>query len=360
MKIGHVAAVACLTVALSATPAGAATGSRADTQAALDEIVEGGSVSAVAEVRNGTEVWRGGSGTVTVHGGGPAPVRGRFRAGSTTKSFIATVILQLAGEGRLSLDDEVERLLPGLVEDGGEITVGRLLQHTSGLADYTTGLFDGDGVPRWRYRTWSPEELVRRADGLPRGFPPGAGFAYSNTNYVVLGMIIEKVTGRPYATEIERRILRPLGLRDTLLPGASPEVPGPHAHAYVAVRRGGRVVPVDVTNFNPTMAGAAGELVSTTGDLNRFYGALLGGRLLGPAMLRRMKDPGTTGGYGLGLEVAPLSCGTAYGHGGGGPEYLVISFTSADGNRQVTVSTKPYSGDPGPRLRALLETALCP
>ncbi|MER6583897.1 serine hydrolase domain-containing protein, partial [Nonomuraea sp. NPDC001023] len=290
----------------------------------------------------------------------PAPVDGRFRAGSVTKSFTATVVLQLVGEGRLRLSDSVEQWLPGLVDGGADITIRHLLQHTSGLPEYSTGMMDEAGIPKERYRTWSARELVERAEKLPRDFPPGSGYGYSNTNYIVLGMLIERVTGRPYATEVGERILRPLGLRHTRLPGASPEVHGPHAHAYVPVTRGGRVVPVDVTRFNPTMAGAAGEIVSTTADVNRFYRALFQGRLLPPGLLKEMKDPGTTGGYGLGLELAPLPCGAAFGHGGGAPGYLTVAFSSADGSRQVTLSITPFSGDPHQAAMTVLTSALCP
>jgi D-alanyl-D-alanine carboxypeptidase len=191
-------------------------------------------------------------------------------------------------------------------------------------------LFDKAGIPKERYRSWTAKELVDRAGRLPREFPPGDRYSYSNTNYIVLGLLIERVTGRPYATEIRERILRPLGMGHTRVPGASPEVPGPHAHAYVPVTKGGRVVPVDVTRFNPTMAGAAGEIISTTEDLNRFYRALFQGRLLPSALLKEMKDPGMTKkAYGLGLEMAPLPCGTALGRGMAGVLRVTSRWRSA-------------------------------
>ncbi|MEV3986346.1 serine hydrolase domain-containing protein [Nonomuraea sp. NPDC049758] len=357
------AVVACLTVSLTATPAMTATASAEagpSLQAMLDKVVAGGAVAAIAEVRDGDRTWRAASGKATMNSARPAPVDGRFRAGSVTKSFTASVVLQLVGEGRLHLSDSVERWLPGLVDGGADITIRHLLQHTSGLPEYSTGMMDEAGIPKERYRTWSARELVERAEKLPRDFPPGSAYRYSNTNYIVLGLLIERVTGRPYVTEIRERILRPLGLRHTRVPGASPEVHGPHAHAYVPVTRGGTVVPVDVTRFNPTMAGAAGEIISTTGDVNRFYRALFQGKLLRPDLLKEMKDPGTTEGYGLGLELAPLPCGTAFGHGGGAPGYLTVAFSSADGSRQVTLSITPFSGDPHQAAMTLLTSALCP
>ncbi|MFI7111378.1 serine hydrolase domain-containing protein [Nonomuraea sp. NPDC050227] len=349
-------------MSLTATPAMAATAAAEgpSLRAMLDKVVAGGAVAAIAEVRDGDRTWRAASGKATMNSARPAPVDGRFRAGSVTKSFTASVVLQLVGEGRLHLSDSVERWLPGLVDGGADITIRHLLQHTSGLPEYSTGMMDEAGIPKERYRTWSARELVERAEKLPRDFPPGSAYGYSNTNYIVLGLLIEGVTGRPYATEIRERILRPLGLRHTRVPGASPEVHGPHAHAYVPVTRGGGVVPVDVTRFNPTMAGAAGEIVSTTGDVNRFYRALFQGKLLRPDLLKEMTDPGTTEGYGLGLELAPLPCGTAFGHGGGAPGYLTVAFSSADGSRQVTLSITPFSGDPHQAAMTLLTSALCP
>ncbi|GIH61241.1 serine hydrolase domain-containing protein [Microbispora siamensis] len=363
----HTAVALCMIVSMPAAlaaPAVAAVeprhNSRPGLQKLLDRIVAGGAVAAIAEVRDGSTTWRGASGRARIDRPQPARADGRFRAGSVTKSFTATVVLQLVGEGKLELSDSVEQWLPGLVGQGGTITVRNLLQHTSGIPEYATGLFDEDGVLKDRYRTWTARELVERAEEHPHEFPAGTRFGYSNTNYIVLGMLIERVTGRPYASEIRERILRPLGLGHTLLPGTSPEVPGAHPHAYVRVVEGGEVVPVDVTRFNATVAGAAGSIISTTADLNRFYRALLGGELLGPALLKEMKDPGGAMEYGLGLEVASLPCGVAYGHGGGTNGYSTVAFSSPDGTRQLALSMTPYSDDRKRAAMALLTSALCP
>ncbi|MET7337137.1 serine hydrolase domain-containing protein [Nonomuraea sp. NPDC005650] len=358
VSVAVAAGLVTSTVVAAPAEAGSNAGGRADYQALLDKIVDAGAVAAIVEVRDGNKVWRGTSGRARLGRAQAAPADGRFRVGSVTKSFTATVVLQLVKEGRLELSDSVEQWLPGLVDKGADITVRHLLQHTSGLADYTAGLFDEASVPKERFRSWTARELVERSERLPREFRPGARYSYSNTNYIVLGMLIESVTGRPYATEIRERILRPLGLRRTLLPGASPEIPGPHTHAYEQVTKGGKV---DVTRFDPTIAGAAGEIISTTEDLNRFYRALFQGRLLPAALLKEMKNPGTTKGtYGLGLELAPLPCGSALGHGGGASGYLTVAFSSADGARQVALSMTPFSGDPEKAAVALLTSALCP
>ncbi|MFJ8143117.1 serine hydrolase domain-containing protein [Streptomyces sp. NPDC096013] len=338
-------------------------------QAALDEVTATGAVSAVAEVRQGDAIWRGSSGRSRLNGRQPAPVEGRFRAGSVTKTFTATVVLQLVGEGRLRLSDTAERWLPGLVPaPGGDgITVGDLLQHASGLPEYTDRLLDGER-PLDRFRTWTPTELVRRAvkDGnhnRPLLFPPGTDHHYSNTDYIVLGMIIEKVTGRSYRTEIDQRIIRPLGLRDTRLPGSSPFITGPHSHGYEPVEKAdGTLVPVDYTTVNMSIAGAAGEIISTTADLDRFFRTLLNGGLLHPAELREMTADPSGRGWGLGLEIAVLPCGTIVGHGGGTPGYRTVSFHTLDGTRQVTVDWTDWGtdADASPAALALMTAALCP
>ncbi|MFI1038034.1 serine hydrolase domain-containing protein [Streptomyces hygroscopicus] len=411
--------------AVAAPPAVAPDGSAL--QAALDRVTATGAIGAVAEVRQGDAVWRGSSGKSRLNGRQPAPANGRFRAGSVTKTFTATVVLQLVGEGRLGrvskvapsarragpaasgacdrkaegrprsgptrtipttqrarvpgvagqaglskhalgLSDTAERWLPGLVPalGGDRITVRDLLQHASGLPEYTDGLLDGD-APRDRFRTWTPAELVRRAvkDGnrdRPLLFPPGTDHHYSNTDYIVLGMIIEKVTGRSYRTEIDQRIIRPLGLRDTRLPGSSPFITGPHSHGYEPVEKAdGTLVPVDFTTVNMSVAGAAGEIISTTADLDRFFRTLLSGSLLRPAELREMTAD-TSGGWGLGLEIATLPCGTIVGHGGGTPGYRTVSFHTLDGTRQVTVDWTDWGtdADAGPAALALMTAALCP
>ena len=190
-----------------------------------------------------------------------------FRAGSITKTFIATVVLQLAAEHRLSLSDTVDAHLPDLVRgagnDGSQLTLRALLTHTSGLYDFTADTMGTVPV--------TPLQAVRIALTHPPAAP--GRYAYSNTNYVLLGMVIEQVTGHSYATEAERRILTPLRLTGTSFPGTRVSLPSPHGRAYAADGS-------DVTDLDPRVAGAAGELVTTLADLDRFYSALLAGELL--------------------------------------------------------------------------------
>ncbi|MGO4428014.1 serine hydrolase domain-containing protein, partial [Streptomyces sp. MCAF7] len=181
------------------------------------------------------------AGTAERGTGRPMPRNGRFRIGSAAKTFTATVVLQLVGEGRMSLEDTVEQWLPGVVRgndnDGSQITVRQLLQHTSGIRDVLPeipALNSADGYRAERFRTYTPAELVRLAIQHPPNFSPGAGWSYSNTNYVLAAMIIHEVTGRSWVQEVNDRIIRPLGLRDTSTPGAFPFILGPHAHSYAA------------------------------------------------------------------------------------------------------------------------------
>lgn len=226
------------------------------------------------------------------------PPGGRFRIGSATKTFTATVVLQLVGEGRLSLEDTVERWLPGVVggdgPDGGSVTVRQLLQHTSGIPEVLpeiAALNSADGYRAERFRTYTPEELAALAMRRPEDVSAEAAWSYSNTNYILAAMIIREVTGRSWDREVGDRIIRPLGLSGTSTPGTSPLIPGPHAPAYTAFGGGtgtGTGTGTDVTVLNASMAIGSGAVISTTHDLSRFYSALLGGRLLEPAELAEM------------------------------------------------------------------------
>jgi D-alanyl-D-alanine carboxypeptidase len=340
-----------------AAPAVAASG-HSDLRRDLDAVVTAGASAAVAEYADRSGARRAAAGVARLGRPGPAPVNGRFRIGSVSKTFLATVVLQLAAERRLSLDDTVERWLPGVVPDGGGITLRQLLNHTSGIYDYTDamGLSPVTWLPQ-RYRSWEPAELVALATAKPPMFPPGADWAYSNTNYVLLGMVVEEVTGRPYAAEIERRIIRPLGMRDTESPGERTVITGPHAHGYLPAGAG---EPVDVTTMNPSIAGAAGDMISSTADLNRFLRALLTGRLLPPAQLDAMTTTVPGPDYGLGLRATTLTCGvTVYGHGGGIFGYVTGTFATRDGARRLAISVNPYTGDPGAAMKGLVDRAFC-
>ncbi|GGQ09300.1 serine hydrolase domain-containing protein [Streptomyces roseolilacinus] len=344
---------------------------RTDLDRGLAALVErGGSVAALAELREDHRVtWRGAAGLADLATGERTRPDGRARIGSVTKTFVATVTLQLAAEGRIRLDGPVEEYLPGAVRNGRNITVRQLLNHTSGLYDYWSApefaLGDEASVRRYlregRWKTYTPRELLDVAARHDPYFAPGRGWKYSNTNYVLVGMLIEKVSGRSWQQEVERRILRPLRLGGTVMPTTSPRIPGPHAKGYLPLPEG----PADVSLLDPSVAGAAGGGISTTADLNRFLAALLGGRLLPKAQLAEMLEavPAAELGasYGLGIIRYDTACGPVWGHPGGIPGYSTFLLGTQDGRRQFALSDTPYGDDAtgGAVLEGLLNEALC-
>ncbi|MDT3399710.1 serine hydrolase domain-containing protein [Streptomyces sp. B1866] len=339
MRLPRTAMPALVAALLAATAgsAGTAHAARPDgghpaTQEALERAVAAKDLpGAGATARRDGRTWHGATGAADLATGRAWTPRDHFRAGSITKTFTAVVLLQLQQEGVLDLDDTVERWLPGVVRghgnDGRRITLRRLLNHTSGLPNYfddpaLRAQLTGPAFFVHRYDTKTPRDLLRAALRHPPVFEPGTGWRYSNTNYTVAGMVIERATGHSYAEEATRRVLVPLGLAGTSFPGTTPTLPEPHPVEYALGPPGGPL-PWDATAMNPSWYGAAGELVTTTGDLNRFYGSLLAGRLLGPAAMAEMFDGVATGvpgvdAYGLGVFAHRLPCGvTVWGHDGG-------------------------------------------
>ncbi|WP_433294085.1 serine hydrolase domain-containing protein [Actinoplanes sp. CA-030573] len=374
--------VTIMVAALVAVPAGAtsAAASAADRsrpdrqlQQLLDAVHAAGMPGLFAEVRDGHDTWRGASGLADVRTGRPADPASEHRIGSITKTFVATTVLQLVGEHRVRLDAPIGRYLPDVVGGrlGREVTVRMLLNHTSGIGNYTDALLaTPEDIVSVGKRTFTPEELVAIGLALPPTGPPGARFSYTNTGYIILGLLIERITGHPYAAEVSRRILRPLRLRHTYFPGTNPYLPKPHLNAYV-VWTDGRLR--DFTVYNMSWGWSAGEMISTAHDLNVFYRALLSGRLLRPSLLAQMKttvpfDPNAPerGGYGLGIGYMDLPCGRIWGHGGGVIGHTTESLHSEDGSRQVTEGENligyETEGQPSPiddaRVQFLLQ-ALC-
>ncbi|WJV50907.1 serine hydrolase domain-containing protein [Streptomyces flavofungini] len=361
-----------------AAAASAATADTADTASATEHArlrallrrlttVDGGpgALVAVRDRRGGTVLT---SGVADVRS--QAPVRGdsRFRIGSMTKMFVATVVLQLVGERRVVLDAPVERYLPGVVRgngnDGRRMTVRQILQHTSGVPDILDHLKPQE-ILKDPLAHRDTRDLVNIALAHPPTFAPGKGWRYSSTGYLLAGMIIERVTGRPYGDEIRRRVIEPLGLRETFVPGDASRIPGPHPRGYV--RPGENAPLVDLTAINPSVAGAGGEMISSGADVNRFLDALLGGRLLRPAQLREMKRTRPTGNpdgraYGLGLESRPLPCGGLYwGHSGDMFGYETVAGARV-GGRQATVMVNVDPGGTDAQsddMKAAVRTALC-
>ncbi|MGO1054923.1 serine hydrolase domain-containing protein [Crossiella sp. CA198] len=344
---------------LTAGAAPAVAADRPEIRQVMQELLTQGAVGVQVRVHDGHGDWAGSAGTTRIGGRTPVRTDARFRAGSITKTFVATVLLQLVDEGRIGLDDPVTRYLPRFGLDQ-RITVRMVLQHTSGLFSHT-GEFRPDGtmdhpIPLEgrkfaanRFRTYTPDDLVRASLTRPPRFEPGADWSYSNTNYVVVGLLIEQVTGTPYATQVNRRIIEPLGLRATSLPGTRALIPGPHAQGYYSYRDGAKVATENATVLNPSWAHAAGEIISTTADLDTFLAALHGGKLLAPHLLAEMRKlvRKGNGGYGLGLAASNPApgCDVFFGHSGGIHGYNSHLYGNADGSRRIQIAINTAGGD---------------
>ncbi|MBB6120000.1 serine hydrolase domain-containing protein [Nocardiopsis algeriensis] len=332
----------------------AATGGqgRPELQKAVQEIVDSGFSGMQLRVNDRGREWVGSAGVRKLGETAEPPIDGHFRIGSTTKTLVATVVLRLVAENRLGLDDPVAAFLPGFGLDG-RITVRMLLQHTSGIFNFT-GEFDPDGtllpgipVQGQEYvdnlsRTYQPQELVLLALSEPARFEPGTDWSYSNTNYVLAKLLIEEVTGCSLASEMRRLVLEPLGMSNTVVPDASPEIPEPHAHGYYRYEDAGRSKLADVTRMNPSWVSSAGDMISTTRDLHTFVSALMGGELLPAPLLAEMCTPHPKSGdfrYGLGLFVEDTDCGgTVVHHNGGFAGWAALMYSTPDGSTTLTAS----------------------
>jgi len=332
-------------------------------QGAIAGLPDAETTGALLRITGGAGEWSGTSGVSDLGTGAPVSPESRFRIGSITKTFTAVVVLQLAAENRVDLDRTVEHYLPGLLPSGyPDITVRQLLDHTTGLPG-----IDLPSDPQWivanRYTAFSPQEVLATATANPMLFPPGTAQKYSNTNYILAGMLVEAVTGRPYGAEVHERILRPLHMRGTSVPGDDPNLPRPHAHGYLDVGDGELV---DMTRMNQSIPWAAGEMISTAEDLDRFIVALFRGELL-PAkeneLMFTLPDPSvkTFDGdgdptndqpaiYGQGLQAYPGDGFVAWGKTGMRYGYTNGVFATRDLERRVVYSvnstTKQSDGQP--------------
>lgn len=366
------AAAALLTTTAPAAAATTAAPSHDDRlQRDVDAIRATGVTGVLAEVQTAQGRTTARAGAADVSTGRPVPWDAYYRLGSDTKTFTAVVALQLVGEGRLALTDTVERWLPGAVRgngnDGRRITVANLLRQTSGLNDYVAvpaspADFTPEGYLKGRFRTTTPREQLTAALSRPPLWTPDAKdpagesrWGYSNTNYVVAGLIIEQVTGHPWAQEIHERVIEPLGLRNTLVPGTSCHVPAPTAAAYTHFPGSPR--PTDTTVAGG--GGADGGIISTTHDHGVFLRALMSGKLLRPAQSAAMRQtvpaddwipaPGVR--YGLGIAWRPTTGdgGGIWFHGGTHLGVVSESGVTADGSRAATSAAFTLQTDPAPQ-----------
>ena len=351
MRIAVVALTTAAAVALTGMPAAAVCALPPPNDAALTAAIAGlpnhETTGALVRITGSAGRWSGTSGVSDIHTRAPVQPDGNFRIGSTTKVYTAVMVLQLAQEHRIDLDESVQHYLPDLLPaDYPQVPVHTLLDHTSGLPSVDIpGLYD----PRWildhRFEHWSPRQVVDTALRHPIDFRPGTAQKYTNTAYVTAGMIVERVTGRSYARNLRERITDPLRLRHTYYPDDDPRLPDPAARGYLDVD--GKLV--DVTEMNQSIPGAAGAIISTAEDLDEFITGLFRGRLLGATMMTRlftipdvpMFDGSGPAYYSQGLMRITVNGVTVWGKTGSRYGYASGIFATRDLKRKLAYSVNP-------------------
>jgi D-alanyl-D-alanine carboxypeptidase len=355
---------------VGAQPAAAQGDTRASLQQQLDALVavDGGPPGAVVTLRRGSRTTVLTSGVADVASGRRPRATDNMRIASVAKTYNGAVVLRLVARGRLRLGSTIGEILPRLPRAWRSVTVRRMLNHTSGLPDYTRA----DGF-RKQFQTdpdgfVSPAKIIGWVRRDPLVFRPGSRYAYSNTDNIVLGLMAQAVTGRAYGTLLRRFVFRPLGLRETRLP-AGARLVRPFLHGYLTEPGS---PPEDVsTLLSPSGAWASGGIVSTPLELNRFIRGLLGARLFPRAMQReqfRFVTGGQSSPPGPGRNSAGLAlfryrtrCGTVYGHTGNFPGYVQFVAATRDGRRAVTTSLNIPAPEGAllEQLREMQETAVC-
>lgn len=283
----------------------------------------------------------------------------RFRIASLTKAFVSVLVLQLESEGKLAIDDPVEKYLPHLVPNGNAISLHELLNHTSGLFDYSDDRAYSQAVFDNPERTWAPLELAAIALKHAPYFAPGGDYHYSNTNYLLLGLVVEAVDGKPLEQSLQQRIAGPLGLAATSLPTTIQLAPD-FVHGYLSLD-GSPLIDV-APLLSPSIGWSAGGIVSNAGDVTTFYRALLAGKLLPPAQLDEMEAPSATSGtYGLGIDNSVVTCGRAFGHlGDFSNSWRTEVLATKNGKRQAVVMVNVDDTHVAwARIEAFAERTLC-
>ncbi|GGJ29728.1 serine hydrolase domain-containing protein [Streptomyces brasiliensis] len=374
--VGSGAVLGAVVLSLLAVPAQAATGeARAgapnglpapDTtglRGVLRTAVSQGAPGAMARIDDHGTVHTMTQGVADRSTGRAIATEDRFRIGSVTKTFSTVVLLQLVDEHRLSLDAPVNRYLPKLLPDD-RITVRHILSHRSGLYDYTNDMFANSvsGFEAVRNKVFTYRQLIALSLKGKRTNAPGAAYSYSNANFVVAGLLIEKLTGHSVRTEYQNRIFQPLKLNDTFYVHPDTNLPGRYTRGYLTAGANGAYV--DATRQTVSWAQSAGAIISSTRDLNTFLSALLGGRLMSSARLvemERMTKVNSTMAYGLGLRRRDLSCGVSvYGHTGTVQGYYTYAFASKDGKRSITaVANTSANTTVQDTMARTLESAFC-
>ena len=369
MLIGSLLAAALLVGGCGGDEADSGAPSSDEIQAALDDVVAAGVPGVALEIQtsDGPELLT--SGNASLDPEEPIEADDLYRIASVTKSFTAAIVMQLVADGELSLDDTVAEVAPGLIKHGDEITVAQLLGHTSGLADYVKDEQFAKVVGKGGELT--PEGVLEFVADEPLEFAPGAKYSYSDTDNIVLGLMIEEVTGNSFEDELNSRILDPLALDDTTL-ATDFDFPEPHAQGYQLDPEDPSAAPEDVTDvpIDPNGAWASGALISTPADVATFFGALLGGELVPEVQLEEMMKtlpgggspmgPGTNN-AGLGLFGWEVSCGEIWGHTGSFPGYRTLGAATADGSGAIgmTVNATEIPDDAEQAVLHAQELAAC-
>jgi D-alanyl-D-alanine carboxypeptidase len=325
-------------------------------KAAIAGLPRADVTGALVRITGSAGSWSGTSGESDTQTHSPVNPNGSFRIGSTTKTFTAVMVLQLAQEHRIDLDEPVQRYLPGVLPASyPPVPVYTLLDHTAGLPSVDIpDLYNPKWIIEHRYDHWSPEQVVATATQHPIDFQPGTRQKYTNTAYVTAGMIVERVTGRPYADNLRDRIATPLGLSHTYYPNDDPHLPDPAARGYISVKNAkGEDELVDVTEMNQSIPGAAGAIISTAEDLDKFITGLFRGRLLDRPMMHRLftvpkvkQVDGTDPAFSQGLMKVTVNGMTVWGKTGSRYGYSSGVFATRDLERKLVYSVNPTVKSP--------------
>ncbi|MFD5801407.1 serine hydrolase domain-containing protein [Streptomyces sp. NPDC127020] len=335
-------------------------------QAVIDDRAAPESTAAQLRIGGTAGHWRGTSGLADLGSRRPVRAGDRVRIGSVTKVFVATVVLQLVAERRLTLDTPVRRILPGLLPDRfGAITVAHLLNHTSGLPDHV-GIPEpetAEEVFRHRFDHWTPREWVATATRGPLKFAPGTRQEYRGINYVLAALVVDTLTGRPYGEAVAARVLRPLGLTRSTVPGDERRIRGRHVHGYLRTAEG-RLR--DITEYDQSSARGEGDMISTVEDVDRLLTALFSGELLPPRLLRlmftlppddvRMLD-GSPARYSTGLQQAAVNGVVLWGKTGETYGYKNAAFSTRDQSRRFVLAYHPTTVRDGTESRMIARVA---
>ncbi|MFK0038490.1 serine hydrolase domain-containing protein [Paenarthrobacter sp. NPDC090517] len=305
-----------------------------------------GASAVLIETRIKGEVWSHGAGVRIFGSPDIATATDPTHIASITKSMLAASVLKLVEEDLVKLEDPVAKHIPEfntLVNPPETVTVAHLLRHESGIPSYDEVLFSSRPIRQALTQQMTLGESLALTTALPWVMKPGSGAEYSNSNYLVLGLLVERLRGLPVAKVLENEVFEPLGMKNTQMTGAGPPPPSMlHGHVVVDGER------IDSAYLGAIVANPAGGVVSTLGDLNIFYAALMEGRLIKPATVKQMQEA-PFGLFGMGLlRWVDVCGGFYYGHGGEWAGYRTVVLTSADAKRQIamTMTYPPESWDP--------------